>query len=280
MTGGKQMKGTIQKLILVFSACLVMTAFAGVVVAAPVPSALAITGQVSFDAGYAATAIGGAAQSGDFSTRQGGILTSSSFSGATVTGANPLPGTLTDIGDGFGITAHAATSALSTFAIGNDINFLNVQNNSATDSYKVTFKIDFTNNVDSSGNNSYAHSLYHILDSSFNEVFFTEIWSDTLNGNRLNGPYTGDYGGPVTDSGSSFFDITLSPGQLAVFNAAFTMENTSGVYELTGTASADFTSFLSVDGVSDLTNPVPEPATILYVSMGLLGMIAIRRRSR
>lgn len=135
---------------------------------------LTITGQVEFDTGFA-FADGTVTQTGSFSTTAGGTSTFSTFNGTSVTGVNPLSGTLTDFNDGFGIMADVDSAFNSTtdskFAIGLDIG-IDVQNISLTDTYKVTFKVDFSNAVDSSGADAYTDSEF-LVDDPGGEVFFT-----------------------------------------------------------------------------------------------------------
>ena len=88
--------------------------------AVPFTTDLIIAGDISFDTVDSFTT-GSAVQSGNFSTKEVGIPTSSTFSGASVTsGANPLLGTLTDIGDGFGMDATAIVSSPDEFFLGID----------------------------------------------------------------------------------------------------------------------------------------------------------------
>lgn len=81
---------------------------------------LAITGQVDFDNEVAFTD-GNVTQSASFSITTGGTTTTSTYNGTAVSRADPLSGTLTDIGDGFGITGVAQASFESEFEIGIDI---------------------------------------------------------------------------------------------------------------------------------------------------------------
>jgi len=250
--------------------------------ATPFTTDIAITGEISFATGYALVT-GNATQSGGFSVAQGGVATTSTFADTTVSGLNPLLGTLTDFGDGFGNNVSATASAQdSHFGIGNDIT-LNISNSSLTDTYKITFKIDFSNSVDSGGADAFVHSVYDIRNPSNTEVFFTELITDTVNGNTKNGVSDVTLGGLVEDIGISFFDVVIDPGQSLTYIGAYTLWNNSGVYSRTGSASADFSAFLSVDAITNLTNPpitVPEPSTMLLFGVGLFGVFVLRQRKQ
>ena len=237
--------------------------------AVPFTSDLTISGSVTYDTGFAladnTTSFGGI-----FSTTEGGVTSTSSFDGSGITGDNPLLGTLTDIGDGFGMTAGATGVPVSEFGIGLDL-WLDITNTSATTDYWITFELDFSNFVDSDGSDVYVDSEF-TLDDSVGEIFFTDLVTDTLNGNEVGGVPTGDYGGPLTDSGIFTFAMFAGPGDSLFLDGALTIEG--GAYECHYVS--DFSAEITV------VNVVPVPGALLLGSIGLgyAGCLLRRFKSR
>ncbi|MDQ2696674.1 MAG: PEP-CTERM sorting domain-containing protein [Pseudomonadota bacterium] len=246
-------------------------------VAVPFTTDLTITGSVDFDNANA-VADGNVTQTGSFFTTEGGVTTSSTFSGTTVTGDDPLPGTLTDLDDGFGISADVDAAFDSEFFAGIDI-VIDVANTSATDTYKVTFKIDFSNLVDADGADAFAESEFIVDSPPGTEVFFSDLLSDTVNGDEAGGMSTGTAGEVQSESGMVFFDVIVAPLTTAQITADWTLDG--GVFADPGAAIADFFGFISVDNVMNQTAPpgVPAPATLVLLGLGLGGVGALRRRA-
>lgn len=243
--------------------------------AIPFTSDLSITGDTTFDDGFS---FGG---SGDFDVVEGGVTTQSTYSDSTVTGSNPLLGTLTDINDGIGFTgvASAAGNDLGPgeFAIGFDT-YLNLTNNSATDAYEVVFKLNFSNTVNADGADGVSDSEL-TLDADGSEIFFSDLISDTLNGDEDGGNLTGGFGDPLSDSGDAFFTFLLNPTDMLDLDMAWTL--TGGDFAQ-GLAEADLSAFLSVYSVTLQGGPpvpTPLPATFFLVGLGLI-LLPLQRRMR
>ncbi|AUB79528.1 PEP-CTERM sorting domain-containing protein [Candidatus Thiodictyon syntrophicum] len=253
-----------------------------VVQAVPLNGNLSITGSVSYDTGYAQSNLTGTGtQSGDMKVIQGGASTSSTFIDASITGSNPLNGNLTELGDGFDFSGNALADDAGSYGTGIDIG-LTVANHSATDTYKITFTITFDNRVNSSGSDAYAHSNFSVFDRDAGQtLFFTDLMSDTLFGNKNGGVSNGIFGGVMTETGSASFAITLLAGQSVIFDPSlhdlsWTLNGSAG----TGSASsATLSTFLSITSV-ETQNAAPEPAAMVLFGIGLAGLRALRRRRR
>lgn len=246
--------------------------------AIPFTSDISIMGETDFDEGFAL-----GTTSGTFDLTSGTSTTTSTYSGATVTGADPLAGSLTDIGDGFGFDGIARVTD-DEFKIGFDTS-LDVSNNSATDSYEVVFGLDFDNMVNADGSDAFADSEL-TLDIDFIEAFFSDLLSDTMFGDEVGGDPTdpATFGASLMDSAiGRLFTLTLNPGDTIDMLLSWTLkgEDFDG-----GLAEADLSAFLYVDSVSNITSPppppppsgVPEAGTLFLFSAGLIGLLAQRRR--
>lgn len=243
---------------------------------------ISISGSITFD--DTNSSVAGTTQGGSLSSIIGGLADSSSISGVTVMGAGTLSGNLTDIGDGFG----------SSFTMtGNQINqegelfsdyLFNISNSSATDQYQVTLAIDFRNLVDADGINSFADAQTSIQnDLTLAELFFTDLTSDVLFGDRENGTALASFGTSLADSGLVMLDLLLNP--LASVDLSGINELKGGVFDNGSSFTGELHSFISVANVVNLTNPnpnpnpgVPEPNTLLLLLAGMFGLLVISRR--
>jgi hypothetical protein len=239
--------------------------------AAPFSADIKITGTSTFDTGFA-LALGSVSQTGAFSSTAGGLSTISNFNGTTVSGASPILGTLTNPGDGFGISADVDALSDSQFGIGIDI-VIDITNQSAAIPYEVTFEVKFSNEVNSDGLDAIAESELTIDDPS-GEVFFTQVVSDTLLGNVIDGVETGSFGGIVEDNGLSSFKILVDP--LATLTIEAYSTQYGGAFDIDSAAEIDFASFISVQDVA----AVPIPGTLLLLCSGMACLAAIRRQSK
>jgi hypothetical protein len=234
---------------------------------------VSIVGDVSFDTGFA-WAANTTKFEGDISTIVGGVSAGSLFTGVGGPGINPLStgvSGLTAIGDGFGMTADAEgafdAAGLSEFAIGMDL-LVDVTNTSATDEYEVTFRLDFSNFVDSSdpGDDAFVDAEFTLDDDFTGEISFTALVSDST-----------AVGGPMSDGGPEFFVINLTPGATWQYVGDLTMEG--GAFDLGSHFESRFSAEFTVTDVKNLT-VVPVPGAMLLGSMGLCFTGCLMRRRR
>lgn len=256
--------------------------YAGPVAAASIDPALAITGSVEFVAS-SATFEPGTTHTSTMSAVSGGATTNSTVNGNSVTGSNPLTGTLTMINDGFGVTT-AVTSVFATIA-GNrqyelpfDIN-VSVSNTSLTDTFEVVFRSAITQAVDANGADSFAEAEFNLRKTGDpDDLFFSEIISDTFFGDEINGVDQGTSGAPQAADKQQSLTFNLAPGGSLSLRVAFDV--TGGVLANPGSTSGDATTLLSIERVTNLTNPaaVPLPGAFLLFGSAVAGFIAFRVR--
>jgi len=246
--------------------------------AIPFSSDISISGSIVYDNvnSYAT----GTTQSGSISSIIGETKTTSNITGAIITGTNPLAGTLTDIGDGFG----------SIFSMSGDQNAdkgelfsdyaINITNNSATDQFMVSFLLDFTNIVDANGADSFADSQFSLSnDTTTSEIFFTDLTSDIFFGDKENGISLASFGASLSDTGMVTLDFLLTP--LAVINLSGINQLQGGVFDDTSDFEGELTSFISLASVTNLTTPpssVPEPVTFFLIMGGFIGLFFCRAK--
>ena len=235
--------------------------------AVPFSSDISVTGNTTFDT---SASFGG---SGDFSLVSGGVTTTSTFTDSSVTvGANPLAGNLTDINDGVGFNGSASVTD-DEFLIGFDT-AMNVTNNSS-DIFRVTINLAFDNLVNADGTDAYADSEL-VLKVNGVEIFFSDLISDTVYGDKEGGVSTGGAGEELSESGSFSSNFELNPADVLVFDLIWTMEG--GDYS-GGLANGELSAFLSVTSVEKAIASAPLPATFLLLAMGII-LLSVQRRFR
>lgn len=269
-------------LALTLGAVISLWSWASVQAATIDPNIIISGASISYDT-VSSFSDGDAAHSGTFSLTSGGSTSTSSFAdGLLILGSNPLNGTLTDTGDGFGISGSASADRANTdseFLAGVDL-ALTVTNNSVTDVFEVVFGVTFSQSIDATGTDAYVTSEFVVGDVTNNvEIFFSDITSDTVNGNEVDGNPVAGFGGPLSDSDSTTFSITLNPGESLDMDGFWTGEG--GAYA-DATSFADLVGFTGSLTVVDVVNQtaVPVPGALYLFVSGLLGLVGMARRKK
>ncbi|SEN16473.1 hypothetical protein [Nitrosomonas marina] len=286
-------------LVLTIAVCLlVFTYCINTATAAPISSDLRISTRtnalntnafangLSFDETNSDATIGNATHSGSLVQTIGGTSVITAIDDISIlSGVNPLEGILTDTNDSWEIHSNVNGSFSGTSAETPeniyDL-FFGLENLSATDIMQVTISLDFDNRVNTSGADAFAASeiiLYDGPSIATNELFFSDIESDTVFGNRFNsGNRTGDFGGLLNDADIFQHTVTLNPGDIFDFHLFHLIEGSASAAGSSYSASMDATvSFSSANNTSPPPTPISEPTLLLLLSTGLLGFICKRR---
>ncbi len=248
--------------------------------AVTITSDLTITGEVSFDDNPSTgslPAIGDATQTAIMESILGGTSSTSTVNNVAVTGSNPHGGQLTDINDGIGLNASVSSEGIGSIeAFIFDYNFA-LSNASLTEDYTISFAINYNTSVDSTVDAFIDNRL--ILENP-GEFFFSDLTSDTDNGNEKNGLATGNNGGSESDSGLFTFDIVVLAGQIATFTGEIKIDGET--FDSQGFITGVNDSFIYVSAVSGSSPPppidVPAPNTPLLFLTGLVLLTARRIR--
>ena len=257
-----------------------LVAISNSALAIPITTDLSITGTVELDINTT-TPLGNGSQSATYSATSGGVALASLICAADCLPGSPNAGGfssigLTDLGDGVGIVTTVSGSGAFTF---NEF-FLNdytvdLVNNSLTDTFKVTFQIDFSQDAsvtaDQDDGGAAAKAKLDV-DRELPLPAVPELFSfgdlDTTLGML----------GPFSDSGMPTFDITLAPGDIGMVEARQDIEGIA----VGGSYSVGQNMFISVLDVMNLTTPppssVPEPTTLGLLGAGLIGLVLRRKR--
>ena len=258
---------------------LALLAPVGAAIAVPIPDDLMISGNIEYDTDF--SFVDNATSAGAISARAGGNLTSIAYAnGSVFGGSNPLERVLTEIGDGFGFTGTALTGDVglgdAEFLVAIDT-FLDLNNQSTTDTWSVRVRTDYLNSVDSAGPDAYADSEFVLsIFPTPGDVFVTSLYSDTAGGNEIGRQPVGGFGGQLIDSGSFFYDVILEPGDFFTVDNDWFAEGAAFDDADSMAALPNVSIFTTIDGVFNLSRPVPEPPAILLFLFGLIGLALLR----
>ncbi|MCQ8181196.1 PEP-CTERM sorting domain-containing protein [Methylomonas sp. SURF-1] len=257
---------------------------------------IVIKGSAEFDSTGSPFEPINASQSGEITRIMAGIATTTTLNGAAINGVDPLTGTLTSIGDGFGIKFNANGSAGTEPSVVNSLfgdYSLSLQNNSTTDAFLVNLRFEFSQQVDTTDsvksntdNGEFAHAQVALHKQDGSELLFASALSDTQFGNQqflftnnLVNSASG-LGGKLSDSGFLILSFLLNPGELLQLGDGSPEVLLRGAAD-SGLFSGEVATLLTVDSVvRQRTETVPEPETLLLTGIGLASLLASQRRNR
>ena len=267
------------------------------VLAAPISSDLSITGSVELSTtiGVSPFSDGNVTQQGNVSTTVGGSTSNDAFAttpgavdGAndgTTSAASLTTGNLIATGDGVGWNTDLDALFQTGFNFNEGYDFIidlgfNLSNNSLTDIFTITMQVDYSHTVDVDGLDAFAESKMDIeLNNIDVRAPFSEVLSDSLFGDALNGQALGTFGDTVSDVGIFVFDVVLNPGDVATITGTHQWEG--GVFA-SGFSNVDVNVDFTVADVAcqGVCSVVPIPGAAILFASGLSVFGLFRRRGR
>lgn len=190
-------------------------------------------------------------------------------------------GGIVGTGDGFGGTSSVDATDTFSFRADTDLDNsnplaspLNIVNNSASQRYRFEFSLTYNHQVDATGDDAGLRSDID-LELDGERVFNSELISDTIFGNVVDGLPAAGSGGLLSASGTHQFAFVLDPGEFSRLALDYTMESADYPFISDGQTIGAASYFISIDNVV----AVPEPGTMAIFGLGLV-TLGFRRRQR
>ncbi len=207
-----------------------------------------------------------------------------------VTSGSPVTNvSLTDTGDGYGHTASLSGDSAAT-----DIFYSNYDittSNSSTDTYELTFGITYDHTSDADAGDLDARAISRLdvglAAGTTTEYLDLELESESGDDYALTHPtwqdrvdtvYQGTNGALLNAADTTFFTIQLVGVSSLDLEAEYILSGRT----FDAGASFDISSnmYIFLESFENLTNPVPEPSSLILLIAGLLGLLCHGHRRR
>lgn len=258
-----------------------MLVFSIPALAVPFDPDLTVSGNVTFNAGFfQSTPV--VTLDGALTQRSGTVDGSAVFDQDLTPLPSNLIGPITDFGDGFGGNA-LTTTQFEQATAGQQFAFdivLDLTNDRAGDQLTVTLQIDFANEVNADGTDAFANSNFAVT-AGGSEVFSTDLASDTLNGDEIEGNDQGSFGAALSQGPDTVFVDVIIPALTTVQVLANYTFFGGAAIDISSASTSDFSAFISVaqiDGEGLPSTNVPTGG--LPISLAIIALLTILRRRR
>lgn len=244
--------------------------------ATPIPSEVSVSGVVEFATGFSGSVSfsGDGSQSGTMSSTLDGVTETSIVTDIGVSGDSPRGGAFARIGDGVEVTTEVegrSNSEADDFIF--DIR-LDLANNSLTDTFRFIFELTFDNQTSAFGSDAYIDSEINVFDSGNNELFASDLTTDTFFGDSTSRGPTGTTGETQFESDIFDFVFDLDAGASDFFTAVVKVDARDfGGNGGFSASSLAFFELVSVENLTSTPSPIPAPGPL---SLMLLALFVFR----